>query len=60
MPSPEELARQEIDELLKNCGWQVQNRSTINVLCYQICYRFWRRECTRSDSIRLGKMHLHR
>src|SRR6267143_4217226 len=31
MPSPEELARQNIDALLKQCGWSIQNRSTINL-----------------------------
>src|SRR5439155_10249174 len=31
MPSPEELARQNIDALLKQCGWTIQNRSTINL-----------------------------
>ena len=30
MPSPEELAREKIDKLLTDCGWTVQNRSTIN------------------------------
>ena len=27
--SPEELAREKIDKLLTNCGWTIQNRSTI-------------------------------
>src|SRR5438309_1334730 len=31
MPSPEELAREKIDKLLTDCGWIVQNRSTINL-----------------------------
>jgi type I site-specific restriction endonuclease len=31
MPSPEELARQKIDALLSQCGWILQNRSTINL-----------------------------
>src|SRR5882724_9409066 len=31
MPSPEELARDKIDELLTECGWILQNRSTINL-----------------------------
>jgi hypothetical protein len=31
MPSPEELARQKIDKLLTDCGWILQNRSTINL-----------------------------
>src|SRR5438477_5998510 len=31
MPSPEELARQNIDVLLKQCGWIVQKRSEINL-----------------------------
>src|SRR6266480_92459 len=30
MRSPEELAREEIDKLLTDCGWTVQNRRTIN------------------------------
>ena len=30
MPSPEELAREKIDALLQQCGWIIQNRSTIN------------------------------
>ena len=29
MPSPEELAREKIDPLLQQCGWVLQNRSTI-------------------------------
>src|SRR5437867_3041009 len=31
MPSPEELAREKIDPLLTQCGWVIQNRSTINL-----------------------------
>jgi hypothetical protein len=31
MPSPEELARENIDPLLKQCGWILQDRSTINL-----------------------------
>src|SRR5207245_5798514 len=31
MPSPEELAREKIDKLLSDCGWIIQNRSTINL-----------------------------
>src|SRR5207249_3347295 len=31
MPSPEELARQNIDALLEKCGWTLQTRSTINL-----------------------------
>src|SRR5438067_4247256 len=31
MPSPEELAREKIDKLLAECGWIIQNRSTIKV-----------------------------
>src|SRR5438477_2999316 len=30
MPSPEELARQNIDKLLTACGWKIQKRSEIN------------------------------
>src|SRR5207247_2073007 len=30
-PSPEELAREKIDALLTQCGWVIQNRSTINL-----------------------------
>src|SRR2546423_1540602 len=30
MQSPEELAREKIDKLLTDCGWTIQNRSTIN------------------------------
>ena len=30
MPTPEELAREKIDKLLTDCGWTIQNRSTIN------------------------------
>jgi hypothetical protein len=31
MPSPEELARKNIDELLTACGWKVQDRKSINL-----------------------------
>src|SRR5437588_11415575 len=31
MPSPEEFAREKIDALLQQCGWIIQNRSTINL-----------------------------
>src|SRR6266513_813240 len=31
MPSPEELARQNIDALLERCSWQVQDRRSINL-----------------------------
>ncbi len=31
MSSPEELAREKIDKLLTDCGWTIQNRSTINL-----------------------------
>src|SRR5438093_5193608 len=31
MASPEELAREKIDKLLTDCGWTIQNRSTINL-----------------------------
>src|SRR5205809_1420808 len=31
MQSPEELARETIDALLEQCGWILQNRSTINL-----------------------------
>src|SRR5437899_9181352 len=31
MQSPEELAREKIDALLTQCGWILQNRSTINL-----------------------------
>src|SRR6516225_8288582 len=31
MPSPEELARENIDALLKQCGWIIQKRSEINL-----------------------------
>jgi type I restriction enzyme R subunit len=31
MQSPEELAREKIDKLLTDCGWILQNRSTINL-----------------------------
>src|SRR5207247_3251587 len=30
-PSPEELAREKIDALLTQCGWVIQNRTTINI-----------------------------
>jgi len=30
MPSPEEFARENIDALLKQCGWIIQKRSKIN------------------------------
>ena len=30
MATPEELAREKIDKLLSDCGWTIQNRSTIN------------------------------
>src|SRR2546426_10532281 len=30
MPTPEELARQNIDKLLAACGWRIQKRSEIN------------------------------
>src|SRR5216117_2314473 len=30
MPTPEDLARENIDALLTKCGWTIQNRSTIN------------------------------
>ena len=29
MQSPDQLAREKIDELLTDCGWTIQNRSTI-------------------------------
>jgi type I site-specific restriction endonuclease len=32
MATPEELAREKIDELLVECGWTIQNRSTITTL----------------------------
>jgi len=32
MQSPEELAREKIDPLLKHCGWLLQNRSTIKLV----------------------------
>src|ERR1700730_2655932 len=35
MPSPEELAREKIDKLLTECGWILQNRSTINLAAGQ-------------------------
>src|SRR5207248_6429914 len=31
MPTPEELARQNIDALLKQCGWNIQKRFEINL-----------------------------
>jgi len=31
MSSPEELVREKIDPLLQQCGWILQNRSTINL-----------------------------
>src|SRR6266849_2115032 len=31
MASPEELAREKIDKLLSDCGWIIQNRSSINL-----------------------------
>jgi type I restriction enzyme R subunit len=31
MPSPEEVARQNIDMLLNACGWIIQKRSEINL-----------------------------
>ena len=31
MPSPEEFAREKIDKLLTDCGWIIQNRTTINL-----------------------------
>src|SRR2546430_6641613 len=31
MQSPEELAREKIDALLTQCGWIIQNRSSINL-----------------------------
>ena len=31
MATPEELARKKIDELLTECGWLLQKRSTINL-----------------------------
>ena len=31
MQSPEEFAREKIDALLEQCGWIIQNRSTINL-----------------------------
>ena len=31
MPSPEEQAREEIDALLERCGWQVQDKSSVNL-----------------------------
>jgi type I restriction enzyme R subunit len=31
MSSPEELAREKIDKVLTDCGWILQNRSSINL-----------------------------
>ena len=31
MPTPEELARQNIDALLEKCSWKLQTRATINL-----------------------------
>src|SRR2546429_9061936 len=31
MQSPEQLAREKIDKLLTECGWEIQNRSAINL-----------------------------
>ena len=31
MASPEELAREKIDKVLAECGWILQDRSTINL-----------------------------
>src|SRR5213082_2622482 len=31
MSSPEEFARQKVDKLLADCGWVLQNRTTINL-----------------------------
>ena len=31
MPSPEDQAREEIDALLERCGWQVQDKSSVNL-----------------------------
>jgi type I restriction enzyme R subunit len=31
MPTPEEQARQKIDQLLDAAGWQVQDRSALNM-----------------------------
>src|SRR5216117_2941904 len=35
MPSPEELAREKIDKLLAECGWILQNRTTINLSVFR-------------------------
>jgi len=35
MPSPEELARENIDKLLKACSWKVQDRKSINLAAAQ-------------------------
>ena len=31
MPTPEQLARQNIDDLLEKCGWIVQSRAEMNL-----------------------------
>lgn len=31
MPTPEQLARQEIDRQLATCGWIVQDRASVNL-----------------------------
>jgi len=31
MPTPEEQARENIDALLERCGWQVQDKSSVNL-----------------------------
>jgi len=31
MQSPEDLAREKIDKVLTDCGWILQNRSSINL-----------------------------
>jgi type I restriction enzyme, R subunit len=31
MPDPEELAREQIDALLKPCGWDVQDKRNVNL-----------------------------
>lgn len=31
MQSPEDVAREKIDKLLAECGWTIQNRSTISL-----------------------------
>src|SRR5947208_16626146 len=35
MPSPEELAREQIAKLLTACGWEVQDRKSINLAAAQ-------------------------